>query len=188
MTWKECKILIKSDLARLNKIKFGCISYLITNASFKITFWFRIGSYLKQRRSLFFRILYMIVFLIHKHNQYLTGIQLPIGTSIGKGLRFEHFSCIIINPSAIIGANCTIMQGVTIGSERGPKGGVPNIGDNVVISCGSLLIGNINIGNNVMIGAGAVVVKDIPDNAVAIGVPAKVVSFDGREKVLLHIN
>ena len=80
------------------------------------------------------------------------------------------------------------MQGVTIGSERGVKGGVPYIGNDVVISCGVLIIGNVKIGDNVMIGAGAVVVKDIPDNAVAIGVPAKVVSFDGREKVLLHIN
>ena len=94
MTWKECKILIDSDLARLNNIKLAWAKYLITNASFKITFWFRIGSYLKQKHSPFFRILYMVVFLIHKHNQYLTGIQLPIGTHIGKGLLFEHFSCI----------------------------------------------------------------------------------------------
>ncbi len=122
MTWKECKSLINSDLSRLNNVKFGCIKYLITNASFKVTFWFRIGSYLKQKHSLLFHIFFFFVYLIHKHNQYLTGIQLPFGTEIGKGLFFGHFSCVVINPSAVIGDNCTIMHGVTIGSERGENG------------------------------------------------------------------
>lgn len=74
MTFKECKYLIKSDLNRLTKIKYGGVKYLFFNASFRITFWFRIGSYLARQKGILFKLLYGIVFLIHKHNQYLTGI------------------------------------------------------------------------------------------------------------------
>ena len=188
MTWKECNYLIASDLKRLTNTKWGGVKYLFFNASFRITFWFRIGSYLSVKRNFLYKILYGIVFLIHKHNQYLTGIQLPIGTKIGKGLCFSHFSCIAINNSSIIGDNCTIFQGVTIGSKRGPKGGVPHIGNNVVLASGSKNIGKVTIGNNVVIGAGAVVVHDIPDNAIAVGIPAKIVSYDGKANASYYYN
>lgn len=188
MTWQECKKMIETDLHRLTKAKWGGAKYLLFNASFRITFWFRIGSYLATKQSIFHRFLYACVFLIHKHNQYLTGIQLPLKTQVGGGLCFSHFSCIVINSSAVIGCNCTIFQGVTIGSKRGPKGGVPRIGDNVVLSSGAKVIGKVSIGNNVIIGANAVVVRDIPDNAVAVGIPAKVVSWDGKENTQYYYN
>ncbi|WP_196245996.1 serine O-acetyltransferase [Bacteroides fragilis] len=190
MTFKECKYLIKSDLNRLTKVKWGGggVKYLFFNASFRITFWFRIGSYLARQKGIFFKLLYRIVFLIHKHNQYLTGIQLPIGTQIGEGLCFAHFSCIVINSTALIGKNCTIYHGVTIGGVRGPKGGAPIIGDNVVISSGAKIIGKVRIGNNVMIGSGAIVVKDIPDNAVVVGNPGKVISYNGKDHIQYFVN
>lgn len=158
------------------------LKLLLTNSSFRISFWFRVGSFLKTRKGAC-KVLYILVFLIHRHNQYKTGIQLPLGTSIGPGLCFSHFSCIVINNSAVIGKNFTMFHGCTIGSVRGPKGGVPTIGDNVVMCTGSKIIGNVKVGNNVMIGAGAVVVKDIPDNAVVVGIPARVVNYDGIKQV-----
>lgn len=187
MKWKECRQFISSDLGRLTSRRFGGVRCLITNASFKITFWFRLGSFLKGKRCIFLRILYGFICVIYKHYQYLTGIQLPLGTNVGSGLLFSHFSCIIINGATVIGNNCTIFQGVTIGSVRGSKGGVPVIGDNVVLSSGAKIIGNVHIGNNVMIGAGAVVVTDIPDNAVAVGMPAKVISLNGKENTQYYI-
>ena len=184
MTWKECKKCIKADLKRLPPNGYmGGVKYLVTNASFKITFWFRIGSYLKAKKGLIYKMLYFMVFVLYKHYQCLTGIQLPLGTDVGKGLLFGHFNCIIIHSKAKIGEHCLIHQGVTIGSAHGPKYGVPQIGNNVVLSAGVKVIGRVRIGNNVMVGAGAVVVKDIPDNAVAVGVPAKVSSFNGKELV-----
>ncbi|RHF04680.1 serine acetyltransferase [Bacteroides eggerthii] len=135
----------------------------------------------------FHKILYGIVFLIHKHNQYLTGIQIAFGTQIGSGLTFSHFSCIVINSGAIIGKNCTIFQGVTIGSIRGIKGGVPTIGDNVIIFAGAKIIGNVKIGNNTVIGANAVVTHNIPDNSVAVGIPAKVISNNSKNIVKYYI-
>lgn len=73
------------------------------------------------------------------------------------------------------------MQQVTIGSSRGgTHPGFPTIGNNVFIACGAKIIGNVKIGNNVIIGANAVVTKDIPDNAIVGGVPAKILNFEGE--------
>ena len=180
---KDLKEIIKSDLNRFgntNNYLWSGVKNLVCNASFKVTFWFRIGSYLQVKKCFIYKILYLFVFMLYKHNQYLTGIQLPLGTNVGKGLCFSHFSCIVINRHCIIGNNCTIFQGVTIGSVRGPKGGVPTIGDNVVICSEAKIIGQVNIGNNVIVGAGAVVVKDIPSNCVVAGVPAKIISEKGK--------
>lgn len=188
MKWKECKILVRSDLNRLAKRRGGLFGYLFTNAPFRVIFWFRIGSFLKEKRSPFYKFLYLFVFLIQRYCQFQTGIQLPIGTKVCKGLLFPHFSCIVISGESLIGENCTILHGVTIGSVRGgEKGGSPTIGNNVVISSGAQVIGNIRIGDNVMIGSGAVVVNDIPENSVAVGVPAKVISRNGYESVKYYI-
>lgn len=80
----------------------------------------------------------------------------------------------------MIGKNCNISQGVTIGpTKRGSRRGCPTIGDNVFIGPGALVIGGIKIGRNVAIGGNAVVNKDIPDNAVVVGNPGVIVSFEG---------
>lgn len=122
---------------------------------------------------------YGLVFLIYKHQQWLTGIQLRIGTHVGKGLIFTHHGCIVINSQTEIGENCTIFQDVTIGGINGR--GVPTIGNNVVLFAGAKVIGKVRIGNNAVVGANAVVTKDVPDGAVVAGVPAKVISYKGKE-------
>jgi serine O-acetyltransferase len=189
-----CRKLILSDLGRLSKSPnmFTLIRYLITNASFKITFWFRIGTYLKVKIDntskvikLLYAIIYLVVFVIHKHNQYLTGISIPLGTRVGKGLLFPHFSGIVINSNAIIGDNCTIFQGVTIGNKRNV--GDPIIGNNCVLTAGAKIIGNIRIGNNVVVGANAVVVENVPDNAIVGGIPAKILNMNGEKMCKLYI-
>lgn len=68
------------------------------------------------------------------------------------------------------------------------RGGAPKIGDNVVLSAGVQVIGNVKIGNNVIVGAGAVVVHDIPDNSVVVGNPAKIVSNNGKINVSYYVN
>ena len=185
--FRECRNLIKSDLLRLKNGKctvLVIIRYLLINASFKITFWFRLGTYLKNKNNLLTTVFYYLVFIFHKNNQYKTGIQLPIGTIIGKGLQFSHFSCVVINSKALIGEYCTIFQGVTIGSVRGK--GTPIIGDNVVIATGAKILGNVKVGNNVFVGANSVVINDIPDNAVVGGIPAKILNMDGISNVKLY--
>lgn len=117
-----------------------------------------------------------------RHYQFKYGIQIPSRTKIGRGFYIGHFGGIVVNGATVIGKNCNISQGVTIGqANRGPRKGCAIIGDNVYIGPGAKIVGHVNIGNNVAIGANAVVTKDIPDNAVVAGVPARIISMDGSE-------
>lgn len=102
-----------------------------------------------------------------------------MGTGFGWGAHFEsppdlvhYLNGIIVSYHARIGKNCTIMQQVTIAEEHGRAA---CIGDNVFIGAGAKIIGGVNIGNNVKIGANCVVVRDIPDNCTAVGVPARII-------------
>ena len=178
ITFSDLKELIRADYGRLAKRKYGYFIYLLTNASFKVTFWFRIASWLQNRRRL--RIVYFLVAVLYKHYQYLTGIQLPIGTDVGGGLFFPHFGTIVINKYSVIGSNCTIYQGVTIGSMRG-ECEPPKIGKNVVLFSGAKIIGNVIVGDNACVGAGAVVVKNVDKDSCVAGVPAKTIAMTGRD-------
>lgn len=188
MDWKECKHLIKADYFQLmSNTKYttvqlinGMIIKIITNASFKITFWFRLGSYLRTKKNPLWKPFCFIVAVIYKHNQFKTGIQLPLGTKVGGGIVFPHYGCQIIHYASSLGENVQIFQGVTIGSMRG-RGGAPKIGSNVILFSGARVIGDITIGDNCVIGAGAVVTKDVPSGCVAAGVPAKVISQKGED-------
>lgn len=111
-------------------------------------------------------------------NYVIYSNHIPAGIQIGENTKFEHhgLGC-VIHEKAIIGSNCKIFQNVTIGAkwpENSKCDGVPKIGNNVQIGCGAAIIGNITIGNDVYIGANAVVLNDIPDNSIAVGVPAKI--------------
>jgi serine O-acetyltransferase len=123
----------------------------------------------------------------HKLIEITTGIDVPYQADIGKGLYIGHFGGIIVNPSVKIGEYCNLSQDITIGiAGRGEKRGSPTIGDRVYVGSGARLIGRITIGNDVAIGANAVVTKDLPDNAVAVGVPAKIISYDGSRDFVVY--
>lgn len=112
--------------------------------------------------------------------KFMTCIELPYSAEIGRACFFPHIGNIIISYKAIVGDNCTITQGVTIGQGgRGHLVGFPIIGDQVYIGPGAVILGPVTIGNNVAIGANSVVVKDIPDSAVVGGVPARFINFKG---------
>ncbi|MDO4301388.1 MAG: serine acetyltransferase [Clostridia bacterium] len=98
------------------------------------------------------------------------GISIGCDFSCGKHLMIPHPIGIVIGDGVVMGSNCTIYQGVTIGQKNGYY---PVIGDNVCIYPNSVILGDIKIGNNVVIGAGSVVINDVCDNAIIAGVPAK---------------
>lgn len=111
---------------------------------------------------------------------YRLGIYLPYSTQAGEGLYIGHFGGIVINPQSVIGKNCNISQGVTLGQvNRGKKQGCPVIGEYVYVGPGAKVIGHVHVGNHVAIGANCVVTTDIPDYAVVVGVPGQVISLDG---------
>lgn len=115
----------------------------------------------------------MLYFFLRKISELLLGIGIWPESEIGPGLKIEHYGGVYI--SAKMGKNCRVSQQVVIGHIGGFKGGgTPIIGDNVYIGAGAKILGDIKIGNNVKIGANAVVITDVPDNAIAVGVPAKV--------------
>jgi serine O-acetyltransferase len=114
------------------------------------------------------------------HYIYKFGIYIPYNIKIGPGFYVGHFGCIVVNSNSVIGKNCNLSQGVTIGqSNRGPNKGYPILGDDIYIGPDAKVFGNIIIGNNVAIGANCVVTKNIPDNSVVVGVPGRVISDMG---------
>jgi len=141
--------------------------------SLYVVVWYRFGRWIMSQRSplvrLLLRALHTPVFALLT---LLTGIHLPRHAKIGGGLRIWHFGCIVINPDAVIGGNCTLRHGVTIGTRREDHD-VPILGDNVDIGAGAKLLGRIRVGDNVSVGANAVVLHDVPSGHIAVGVPAR---------------
>ena len=136
---------------------------------------YRIGRriYLK-RDSAWGRLAMRLYWLPFRIIETAVGITLPVSADIGPGLRIWHFGNIIVHPDAVIGANCTLRQGVTIGNRQN-DGAVPRIGNNVEFGAYAQVLGGVSIGNNCKIGALSVVLCDVPDNATAVGIPARIV-------------
>lgn len=102
-----------------------------------------------------------------------TGFQIDPG-SFGKSLLIYHYGSIIVNADAKIGDYATVFPGVVIGAK---SNGCPVIGNHVMIGAGAKILGGVRIGDNVSIAPNAVVVKDIPDNAIVVGIPARILKF-----------
>jgi len=112
--------------------------------------------------------------------EIITGIYISPNAQIGAGLYFPHFGGIFIGDGAVIGRNCDIFQGVTIGySGRHGQSGYPVLGDRVFVAAGAKVIGPIHVGNDVAVGANAVVTKSVPDHAVVLGIPGQTYSRQG---------
>ncbi len=116
--------------------------------------------------------------LISFFSRFLTGVEIHPGAQIGESFFIDHGMGVVIGETAIIGDNCHLTQGVTLGgtSNRHEKRH-PTLGNNVVIGAGAKLLGSITIGDNSRIGAGSVVVTNVPAYATVVGVPGKVVAY-----------
>jgi len=124
------------------------------------------------RPALLRKVFSFIYKILYKMMQILTGIELPCEAGIGKNFIIDHFGGIVVSGYAKLGDNCRIRNGVVIGLKNIEEIGAPVIGNNVDIGAGAKVLGKITIGNNVLIGANAVVISDVPDNSIAVGVPA----------------
>jgi serine O-acetyltransferase len=117
----------------------------------------------------FFSMLYKI---LYKWTQIVTGVDLPCEVEIGRNFIIDHFGGIVVSGYAKFGDNCRIRNGVVVGLARTDRPCAPVFGNNVDIGTGAKILGDIRIGNNVLIGANAVVLTDVPDDSIAVGIPA----------------
>ncbi len=182
MEYAEFKHLVNSDLYRYTGKKTTrkiFLQNLRKNYGFQFSFWLRICKFLSGiKRIRFFLLPIAQSILTHYSLKY--GIGIHYSTEIGHGFYIGHIGGIVVNNHCVIGKNCNISQGVTLGqTNRGERKGTPIIGDNVYIGPGAVVIGKIKVGNNVAIGSNCVVTKDVPDNAVVVGIPGKVISYKG---------
>ena len=119
--------------------------------------------------------------LISQVARSATGIEIHPGATIGKSFFIDHGMGVVIGETAVIGDNCSIYQGVTLGGTGKDVGKRhPTLGDNVMVGAGAKVLGPFTIGDNSKIAAGAVVIKEIPEESTAVGVPARVVRKQGR--------
>lgn len=128
---------------------------------------------------------YMIARWISQTGRFWTGIEIHPGACIGSGLFIDHGSGIVIGETAVIGNECTIYHGVTLGGTGKEKKRKrhPTLGDRVLIGAGAKILGPINIGDNVLVGANSVVLHDVPESATIVGVPGRVVKQQGKKTV-----
>lgn len=139
---------------------------------------YRFGRRIDRRRpGAIKRLLTPAYWLLFRIVETAVGISLPKSAVIGPGLRIWHFGGIFVHGDAVIGANCTLRQGVTIGN-RAEGGPAPVIGDNVELGAYAQVLGGVRIGDGCRIGAMAVVLEDVPDGATAVGCPARVIQHE----------
>ena len=131
--------------------------------------WYRLSRWLwKHYNPILPKLLWKVQYL-------LFNCSVPGSCTLMKGVKFAYGGIgVVIHARAVIGQNCMIGQGVTIGGKSGWYE-VPIIGNNVEINAGARILGPIRVGNNVIIGANAVVVKDVPDNCIVAGIPARII-------------
>lgn len=171
---------IKSDLCRyvgkdnINLYSFS--KHYVLNTGFKFSFWLRLT---KSEN----RLISVIAKVQRKRFGTKYMLDIPSSTEIGYGLYIGHGQNIVVNHTTQIGNNVNLSQFTSIGSNHD---NAATIGDNVYIGPNVCIVENVIIGNNVQIGAGAVVIKDIPESAIAAGVPARVLKINDLPNSYSH--
>jgi serine O-acetyltransferase len=119
----------------------------------------------------------------------VTGIEIHPGATIGRRVFIDHGMGVVIGETAVVGSDCVIYQGVTLGAGSAARQGAltrdvkrhPTLGQGVIVGSGAEIQGAINIGDNVRVASGSIVLKDVPDNSVVVGVPGRVIYQDGKK-------
>ena len=179
MSWEETRKNIRWDVYRNLEIYSTRVvikEVLKKSSTVGLLICYRVCHYYSMlgKKNIIQKILHGLFFVRFKQLQQSCGIELNQHTSIGYGLRLPHKGNIVIHPQARIGNFCEIMQGVTIGNNiMKSRDDVAQIGDKVMLCAGAKIIGEVKIGNTVIVGANAVVTKDISDETIVGGVPAK---------------
>ena len=178
--------LFRSDIGRLRR--YGSTDSTLRLVLFNQGLWacacYRAGRRLNDLAlPRFIRPLIMFPYHVWwKWVEMATGISISPDCRIGPGLYIGHFGQIILHSDVVMGRDCNLSQGVTIGlAEKDGRWGVPTLGDRVYIAPGAKIIGPIHLADGTVVGANAVVLRDTEPDDVVGGIPAKVISRKGRQ-------
>lgn len=168
---RDVKLIRQSDPAARNALEI-----LLTYPTLRAIRCYRLAHWFYRRKN------FTTARIISQWARSKTGIEIHPGAKIGKGLFIDHGMGVVIGETAVIGDNCLIYQGVTLGGTGKDKGKRhPTLGNNVLVGAGAKVLGPFTVGNNVKIAANAVVLNAIPDNCTAVGVPAHIVKMNGKK-------
>lgn len=163
--------MIEKDIDRYGIKKYSMLISWLKGHTFFVVLNYRVANWLYRHH------IRLLPEMIKFRTMRRYGCEIAPYAQIGGGLFIPHSIGIVIGHEVIIGENCEIFQNVTIGSNRKKRNGrfMPIIGNNVSIGSGAVVVGAIRIGNNVTIGANSYVDRDVPDNVVVAGCPAKII-------------
>lgn len=162
--YDDAKNILKKDPAARN-----ILTVILLYPGFHVLVWHKINHFLYKKH------LYFISRLLSQLARFLTGIEIHPGAVIGRRLFIDHGMGIVIGETSIIGDDCTIYHGVTLGGTgKEKKKRHPTLKNNIIVGCGAKVLGNIVISDNVKIGANSVVLKDVSKNSTVVGIPGVV--------------
>ena len=168
---EEIESVKRRDPAARNTLEI-----LLTYSGFHAILMYRVAHKFYEKK------LYLIARIISQTARFLTGIEIHPAAKIGKDFFIDHGSGVVIGETAEIGDNCLLYQGVTLGGTGKDKGKRhPTLGNNVMVGSGARVLGPFKVGDNAKIAANAVVLKEVPPNCTAVGVPARIVRKNGRK-------
>ena len=169
--WMDVKAVQERDPAARNALEV-----LLLYQGVHALIWHRVAHWFYEHHMFF------IARLISQVARFFTLIEIHPGAQLGHGILIDHGCGVVIGETAVVGDNCTIYQGVTLGGTGKDCGKRhPTLGNNVLVGCGAKVLGPLTIADNCKIAAGAVVLTDIPENSTAVGIPARIVRRHGRK-------
>lgn len=178
--WLDVKAVKERDPAARNSLEV-----LLLYQGVHALIWHRIAHWFYKKRMFF------IARLISQIARFFTLIEIHPGAELGHGILIDHGAGVVIGETAVVGNNCTIYQGVTLGGVGTKKGKRhPTLGNNVTVGSGAKILGSFEVGDNCSIAANAVLLQPLEENITAVGIPARPVKKDGvklqkKEKVVL---
>ena len=168
--WEDAKNIRDKDPAARNVAEV-----IILYPGFHVLVTHRIAHFLYNHKCFF------LARFVSQLARHLTGIEIHPGAKIGKCLFIDHGMGVVIGETTVIGDNCTLYQGVTLGGTGKDQGKRhPTLGNDVLVGAGAKVLGPFRVGDNARVAAGAVVLDAVPDNATAVGVPARIVRVGGK--------
>ncbi|MBQ7985811.1 MAG: serine O-acetyltransferase [Clostridia bacterium] len=173
MLFKNIAYDVKAVLERDPAARSGAEVFLLY-PGIQAVMWHRLSHFLYKKN------MKLLARWISQCVRFWTGIEIHPGATIGRGLFIDHGMGVVIGETTIIGDDCTIYQGVTLGGTGKEKGKRhPTLGNNVMVGSGAKVLGPFTVGDNSKIAAGAVVLSEVPPNSTCVGVPARVVKRAG---------